>query len=87
MKKIVLFILVWLIMGCADLRVNTYGSGWLWPFIPYPGIGWGYRNYYYGSNGYYSSPYRWTPGYQRWVCEGPSDKRKCYWTWEPGHYE
>lgn len=32
-------------------------------------------------------PTRWVPGYQRWVCEGPPGNLKCYWTWEPAHYE
>ncbi len=40
------------------------------------GFGWG--------NG---SGMRWVPGYQRWVCEGPPSNTRCYWTWEPAHYE
>jgi len=32
-------------------------------------------------------PTRWVPGYQRWICEGPPENLKCYWTWKPAHYE
>lgn len=74
-----------LISGCAikvmplnDGRVplpygaefNTYGSGWLWPFMPWPGVSWGYRNYYDYYDYYYGysySPYRhrWGPRHYR----------------------
>jgi hypothetical protein len=57
-----------LFSGCVDFRVNTYGSGWIWPLAPWPGISWGHRNYYYGD--YYSNnprypyhQYRWVPGH------------------------
>lgn len=69
------------------VEFNTYGSGWGWPFLRWPGIGWGYYGGYgyphYGYGGY--GP-RWVPGFQRWVCEGPPSNR-CYWIWEPAHYE
>ena len=78
MKKIALFVLVFIFLGCAiympapphivtpnyEIRFNTYGHGWIWPFVPYPGIGWDHRYYRYG----YGFPYRWVPGH-------------------PGHYE
>ena len=41
----------------------------------------GWRSLGWESRGYGS---RWVPGYQRWVCE---NSPRCYWTWEPAHYE
>ncbi len=85
MKKIVLFILIWLITGCmirviplndgriplppasSGLEFNTYGSGWGWPFVPYPGVSWGgyggYQNYGYNLPYQYQYQYRPPPPY------------------------
>ena len=51
------------------MEFNTYGSGWGWPFLRSPGIGWGQRGYYYpghlksvpGPNGI--GRYIWIPNY------------------------
>ena len=79
--SIVVVIMVSL-MGCSmaispDVYRPPYYGG------PYNGYryGWGY------GYGWSSGPTRWVPGYQRWVCEGPPGNLRCYWTWEPGHYE
>ena len=42
----------------TSLEFNTYGSGWGWPFVYWPGVSWGqYYHYYpYQSYGYY--PYQ-----------------------------
>ena len=64
----------------SGLEFNTHGSGWGWPFVPYPGVSWGYGGYQnYGYNLpyqyrpyrpspylFYSPPYQhqWTPGYR-----------------------
>ncbi|MDO8743313.1 MAG: hypothetical protein Q7J30_02040 [Candidatus Azambacteria bacterium] len=63
------------------IEFNTYSSGWGWPFLRWPGIGWGHYGYggYYGGYGYpyYGYGYghdgygyrhhrnRWTPGRYR----------------------
>jgi len=37
------------------MEFNTYGSGWGWPFLYWPGVSWGQRSYYYGH--YYGNYY------------------------------
>ncbi len=86
------------LMGCA---VVPTGYGQYGVVLNGPAYSaYGYRSYYggysygygypgglyYGGYGYGWGP-RWVQGYQRWVCEGPPPNTRCYWTWEPAHYE
>ena len=70
-----------LIIGSIIVMVMVMASLIGCATVPYGGYD-GYNSGYYGSWG----P-RWVPGYQRWVCEGPPPNTRCYWTWEPAHYE
>ncbi len=74
----ILVVVVISLMGCA-IGPMPYGYGLNSGVYGYPGYGYGD---YYGGWG----PH-WVPGYQRWVCEGPPSNTRCYWTWEPAHYE
>ena len=64
------------------MEFNTYGSGWGWPFLYWPGVSWGQRSYYYGN--YYGPRYQWVPGHLKSV-PGPNGIGR--YIWVPSHYE
>lgn len=93
MKRLFLAsLLTILLTGCAIVPVGYGRYGVIVDGPPaynnkYPHRYGGYGSSYgYGRYGH-GGPTRWVPGYQRWVCEGPPPNQKCYWTWEPAHYE
>ena len=89
-RALVLATAMAMLAGCAIVPYDGYGYRLNSGIRGHFGPGYGYRGSfpgYGGYGGYGSFRPRWVPGYQRWVCEGPSSSPKCYWTWEPAHYE
>ncbi len=80
MKRLFLALLTTILLaGCAVVPVGYGRYGVV--------LNGGYGNSGHGHGYGWGRSTRWIPGYQRWVCEGPPPNTRCYWAWEPAHYE